>query len=316
MPSIPLNGTMIYYEMEGFGQPIVFIHGYSSSHHIFEPQLEYFGKRCQVVVLDLRGNGRSGKLNAGIVDIIEKQCEDVRLLLDMLYISKAVIVGCASGGLVAQRLALRYPELVEALVLVDCESSSPAFRRRRHLEAFMEGLGWLTSFMPGGSYSRSLSAVYSNWAMARRIMKLEAQMHRPAESLKQRIAYNRICGIHPDKARRDLPVLCVAGRNNEWGLKTMQENARSFPWAQTAIIEDAIYPSQLCQPLAFNRLLLDFLRGNDDDSGQAASIHVSGRDEADSEEIGFLRRARRNIRVDRSVRGRQKHDTEGVDWFS
>lgn len=292
MPSIPLNGTIIYYEMEGWGQSIVFIHGYSSSHHIFEPQLEYFGKRCQVVVLDLRGNGRSGKLNAGIVDIIEKQCEDVRLLLEKLCITRAVIVGCASGGLVAQRLVLGYPELVEALVLIDCESISPAFRKRRHLEAIMEGLGWLTSFMPGGSYTRSLSAVYSNWAMARRIMKQEALMYRPAESLKQRIAYNRTGGIHPGKARQDLPVLCVVGRNNEWGLKTMQENSRLFPRAQTAIIEDAIYPSHLCQPLAFNRILLDFLRENHDDTSEAASIHIPGSNETDSEKIGFLRRAR------------------------
>ncbi|MFC6651762.1 alpha/beta fold hydrolase [Paenibacillus rhizoplanae] len=61
MPYIELNGTSLYYEMSGSGLPIVFIHDYSTSHHLFEPQADYFSKRVKVIVFDLRGNGQSGK---------------------------------------------------------------------------------------------------------------------------------------------------------------------------------------------------------------------------------------------------------------
>ena len=51
----------LYYEIIGQGDPIIFIHGLGSSTRDWEEQIEYFSKRYQVVVFDVRGHGKSDK---------------------------------------------------------------------------------------------------------------------------------------------------------------------------------------------------------------------------------------------------------------
>lgn len=62
LPIAKLNGTSLYYEINGTGTPVVFIHGHGLTHSMFKPQLEYFSDKYKVILCDLRGNGKSGKL--------------------------------------------------------------------------------------------------------------------------------------------------------------------------------------------------------------------------------------------------------------
>ncbi|MEI0735914.1 hypothetical protein VQ056_03275 [Paenibacillus sp. JTLBN-2024] len=64
--------------------------------------------------------------------------------------------------------------------------------------------------------------------------------------------------IDPVLSRLRMPVLCVAGRQSEWFVNQMNKAVERFACAQKAVIEDAIYPSHLCQPREYNRILLNF----------------------------------------------------------
>lgn len=57
------DGIDIYYEIHGEGEPIVFIHGLGASSSMYKPQVEYFKDFFKVILIDLRGNGKSGELN-------------------------------------------------------------------------------------------------------------------------------------------------------------------------------------------------------------------------------------------------------------
>ncbi|GGF70749.1 alpha/beta hydrolase [Paenibacillus albidus] len=258
LPQIQLNGTSLYYEKYGAGVPLVFIHDHLTSHHLFEPQVEYFRKRLQVIVLDLRGSGLSGKMNVEVNRILDTQCEDLRALLENLGIPKVILVACSSGGVLAQKFAVQHPEQVSALVLVDSGLFDHISMKNRKLWDFIETCTWISHYLPAEFFIRSLRMTYNKWLPAYHILRKELLHKRPTELIKQRIALRQI-DMFAYAERLRIPVLCVAGSQNEWGLKQARRTAALFPAAQLAVLPDAMYPSHLCQPQDFNRLLLNFL---------------------------------------------------------
>ena len=109
----PTNGIQTYYEESGQGEPVVFIHGFSLDHRIWQDQME-FAKNCRVVVYDVRGHGRSP---ADPPWTSADQVTDLLALLDHLKIQRANLVGLSMGGGIAVNFALAHPERVKSLVL-------------------------------------------------------------------------------------------------------------------------------------------------------------------------------------------------------
>lgn len=257
MPKIQVNGTTLYYETHGSGAPIVFIHGHLSSHHMFEPQVEYFSKRARVIVLDLRGYGDSGKLNVDVGDIVDTQCKDLYELLEKLNIPKVTLVGCSSGSVLAQKFAANHPDRINALVLVDSYFTG-SHGKGNHLLKFCEVCSWLSYYLPAEFFLRSLRVTYHRWVPVYSILRKELYHKRPTESIKQRIALLKL-DMTSNLFRLRMPVLCITGEQSEWLVKQMNKAADLFSHVQLATIEDSIYPSNLCQPHEFNRTLLNFL---------------------------------------------------------
>lgn len=108
------GNAAIYYETSGSGIPIIMIHPPAMGHVTFmkqKPLAEHF----QLIVFDLRGNGRSSSGTKKIT--IELLAKDVKAVLDDLNIDRAVIFGYSNGGTTALEFALSYPERTLALVL-------------------------------------------------------------------------------------------------------------------------------------------------------------------------------------------------------
>lgn len=259
MPQIELNGTNIYYESHGEGLPLVFIHDCRTSHRLFEPQVEYFRHRLRVVVWDLRGSGLSGKMKVGIDDILDAQCEDLRALLDKLGIETAILVACSGGGVLARYFASRYKQRTRALVLIDSSALDDAQTTagKNWLDVFHVCTGSLY-YLPSELFLRSLRITYHRWLLAYDILRREVLEKRVTESIKQGLALNHVRLLN-EAETLTLPVLFVCGAQDEWTVKRTRKAAARYSSATLVLLEDAIYPSHLCQPYVFNRLLLDFL---------------------------------------------------------
>ncbi|KAA1039340.1 alpha/beta hydrolase [Macrococcus equipercicus] len=107
--------TAIYYELSGRGYPLVLLHGQYMNSTMFDTFDQEFGEDYQLIKIDLRGHGYSDKpLHINLDDYIS----DVLSVLDELYVKKAHFLGYGLGGMVAQAIAIRYPHLVQRLVLV------------------------------------------------------------------------------------------------------------------------------------------------------------------------------------------------------
>ncbi len=116
MPRTKVNGVNIYYEVHGKGEPLVFIMGLGGPGSGWFFQLNAFRKHYRVVIFDNRGVGKSSKPNEPYT--VRTMADDTIGLMDHLGIDKAHIVGTSLGGMIAQELAINYPERVDKLVLV------------------------------------------------------------------------------------------------------------------------------------------------------------------------------------------------------
>jgi pimeloyl-ACP methyl ester carboxylesterase len=115
MPKAAVNGINMYYEVQGKGVPLVMIQGFAGNHQAWFFQLRAFKKRYKVVIFDNRGIGKTDKSSEPYT--IRTMADDVIGLMDYLGVDKAHILGLSLGGVVAQEIALTYPQRVRKLVL-------------------------------------------------------------------------------------------------------------------------------------------------------------------------------------------------------
>ena len=104
------NGVRIHYLIGGSGEPVVLIHGWSASAEMWRPLMDDLSRDHQVIALDCRGHGQSGKPHDPAAYGIETVTDIVRLL-DHLGIRKAHIAGYSMGGSIALKLLMEHPGL-------------------------------------------------------------------------------------------------------------------------------------------------------------------------------------------------------------
>jgi len=118
---LDLNGVRLYYYAagsRGAGEPVVLLHGFPTSSHLWSEVVPLLPEGHRVVVVDLLGFGRSDPATNGAVDI-RAHADRVVQVLDQLRINFACVVGHDIGGGIAQLLAIRYPQRVSRLCLVN-----------------------------------------------------------------------------------------------------------------------------------------------------------------------------------------------------
>ena len=97
--------------------PIVCLHGITAQHRAFNAAARYLESSHGLVGVDLRGRGDSDKPESGYS--LEAHAADVVRVLDHLGLEDAVLAGHSMGGFVALKTALKFPDRVRALVLLD-----------------------------------------------------------------------------------------------------------------------------------------------------------------------------------------------------
>lgn len=116
MPYIKYNEKKVYYSIEGSGEPLLLIHGNSVSSKMFSPVLEYYTSNFRVILIDLPGHGKSGKLYSFPKDFWYENAIAVQELLKFLELPPVNVIGTSGGALIALNLLLEYPGSVKALI--------------------------------------------------------------------------------------------------------------------------------------------------------------------------------------------------------
>lgn len=170
MPTLQRPGCTLHYETAGGGPAIVFTHSYLCDGRMFAHQVAALQRRWRVINVDLRGHGRSSAAVAPLdFDLF---ADDVMAVLDAEGVKSAVWAGLSMGGFTAMRAALKAPDRVAALVLMDTSARrDPWHKRMQHV--LMRGLvrafgpravaGEIETMMFGATTRREQPALVQAW---------------------------------------------------------------------------------------------------------------------------------------------------------
>jgi 3-oxoadipate enol-lactonase len=182
-----MDAPRLHYRIDGAGPPIVLLHPVGLDLTCFDALVTELGSRYRILRMDLPGHGRSGSTHHGLPGLRD-YVDDVHDLLSGIASAPAAVIGFSFGGMLAQLLALEYPEDVHVLVISACPSTLSDEGRQimaeRGAVAEREGMGavvdatmqrWFTrSFLERGGgepfRQRLLSDNVEGWARAWRAM--------------------------------------------------------------------------------------------------------------------------------------------------
>lgn len=114
-----VNGVTLHYLQAGGGKgtPVVLIHGYAQTSHMWRPLIPHLSGRQMVIAPDLRGAGSSSKPEGGYDK--KTLAQDIHALVKSLGYDRVKIVGHDIGLMVAYAYAAQFPQEVESIVLMD-----------------------------------------------------------------------------------------------------------------------------------------------------------------------------------------------------
>jgi pimeloyl-ACP methyl ester carboxylesterase len=258
MPKAHINGTELFYVDQGTGKPVIFIPGLGATHALWEPQLETFRQSHRVLAIDPRGNGDSGKLTGPVGTVLDRQCDDLAALMEHLGIPQALICGVSYGGVFSFHFALRHPDKVAALVIVDSFSDT----RPKHWLDKLVVLGnynvW-ANYLPPRWLRVLMRPIWKRWPRAAAQMERMMDRWRGHEATLQRLAIMRAEHTSQLGGVR-VPALGIVGDHTATGVRLMRTAMEAIPGARLEVIPDSFDPSNLCQTETFNRHLSQFLR--------------------------------------------------------
>lgn len=127
------SATTLAHDDVGSGVPLVLLHGFPLTRHLWDAQRVALAPHCRVITPDLRGFGDSVSLADGAPLTMLRHADDVAALLDALRIDRAIVGGLSMGGYVTLAFWHRHQDRVLALVLADTRATadSDAARARR-----------------------------------------------------------------------------------------------------------------------------------------------------------------------------------------
>lgn len=119
MPHLEHQGQRIHYTVTGSGPPVLLAHSFLCSRLMWQPQIDALQDRYQLIAVDARGHGESGRVEAPFT--LWDAAGDHLAVLNALGIERAAWAGLSQGGMAGLRAALAHPGRIAGLALLDCD---------------------------------------------------------------------------------------------------------------------------------------------------------------------------------------------------
>ena len=258
----------LYYEEIGEGAPILLIHpagSTASTWGAFAYELAAIGR---VITYDRRGYARTG---GEVVRSMSTHTADAATLLEDLQASPAVVVGTSAGAAIAVDLAVRRPDVVQAVVAHEFPWGFTRHLPSRTQAATLARLGWLTfRGRESAAVETLLRSVYAYrdggtaWdAFPEQWREVSRQNARAAlADLRNSIA------VYPtaaDLARVEVPVVCTYGaRSPDSMCRLVESLASAIPTATLRRIEGAGHAAPFDATSTFVDVIVDAIRWTPD----------------------------------------------------
>lgn len=266
-----VKGIKICYEIHGEGEPLILIHGFGAKKEEWIAQIAQLKDHFKVIVMDNRGAGKSDRPNEPYT--MDTFADDIKGVMDFLDLKSANIAGWSLGGMIVQNFALKYPEYVKTLILINTNhkgAGGELYKKMRH-----EGLDVLLKD-PAKYFWDSARNSY-HMSFRKQMEKDPKKMWHGIWSVEWKIQYNAtdpsthedidnqataldthntLDRLHEVKA----PTLLIAASHDRLTPKSsMEEMHEKLPNSKMVVIEKAGHGSPLSRAPEVNQAIIDFL---------------------------------------------------------
>ena len=270
----------IYYETYGKGEPIIVLHGGpGSSHNYLLPQMLKLAEHNQVTFYDQRGCGKSTDTPYDKKYISHAQfVDDLDALRKALGYEKITLLGHSYGGLLSMKYAIKYPDHVKSMILVDPSPSTLAGNM-----AFMKEFSKrIVSVKRAVDPTKELSdkEKYDVALMAKQMKALSSMYFYNPEKAKELTMYctqdflkgywktfdilwplytTEQFDLRPALAKLTIPTLIIHGDHDIIPLSTVNETHSAIPKSELVVIKDSDHYTYIEKPKEFFDAIDEFL---------------------------------------------------------
>ncbi|PYN17855.1 MAG: alpha/beta hydrolase [Candidatus Rokuibacteriota bacterium] len=272
MPTARVDGVNLYYEAEGAGQPLVFVHEFAGDHRSWHPQVRFFSRRYRTIAFNARGYPPSDVPEGAEAYSQDRAAEDIRGVLDALKIPKAHVCGLSMGGYATLHFGLKHPDRALSLVVAGAGYGSASGEREKFLrdsEAVVkrfedDGMAKTADFYAKGPTRVQLmdKDPHSWREFHRQLAEGSARGH----ALTQRGVQLRrpsIMDLGERMEKLEVPTLIMTGDEDDPCLEPAIFMKRKIPTSGLVVLPKSGHAINLEEPEAFNRAVLDFLTAVD-----------------------------------------------------
>lgn len=258
---VNLEDARLFYEVIGEGAPIIVVHGGPGLDHAYlQPGLDALANQHMLVYYDQRGTGRSVTTIDSTTINIDRFVEDVAAVRQALGLERVSVLGHSFGSLIAIQYALRHPETLRALILMNPVEPGSRHRARTterqragQSQEDREAIQTLTqseSFMSrdaatlGEVYRLSFRSVFKDGDRASELdLDLQASTARNGQDVAALLGgslgevdwWEDLPGIRS-------PVLVLHGRFDAPPIEMSRELAAAFPGGMLEILDAGHFP--------------------------------------------------------------------------
>jgi len=251
MPNAVINGIMYHYDASipntDPEEIVIFVHGAGGSHRHWMYQINGLGDSILAIALDLPGHGKSG---GNVCNTIADYCEFIYNFAEHIIGAKFIMVGHSMGGAITMEFAMRYPHMLEKLILIGTGA------RLRVAPSMLD------AFAQGKKFPQMINFAYGQGASIE-LLKAARQEMEMTDAL---IYYNDFVACNNFDVMNEvksinLPTLIIAAAEDKLTPPKYSEYlANNINGSQMTIIKKAGHMMMLEYPEEVNIIIKHFIR--------------------------------------------------------
>jgi pimeloyl-ACP methyl ester carboxylesterase len=271
MPHAPArDGTRLYYEEEGQGSAVLFVHEYAGDYRTWEPQMRHFSRSHRCVTYSQRGYPPSDVPEDGAKYGQDIARDDVIALMDALKIDKAHVVGHSMGAATALHVGIHYPKRCFSVTAAGCgygSSPDPKVVEESRVASRETGKMFAEVGMEEGArrygdgptrqsqkykdprgYAHFIKMLSEHSALGHSLTMLNLQAKRPT-----------LWEMEAALKKFSPPLLIIVGDEDEWCVDASIFLRRTVPTAGLLVVPRTGHTITSEEPAVFNAALADFI---------------------------------------------------------
>jgi len=261
------DGTKLYYEVQGSGPPIIFVHELAGTCRSFDAQAAALKPRFQCISFNARGYPPSDVQASSDSYSQDIAAADIGAVMDAAGVKDAHVMGVSMGSAAALQFALNNPARVRSAILCSIGSGSDA--KPDEYVTNMEA-------MAARIEKNGAAQIRENFTTSPARLKLKEKNPAEFEKFLAEIAQFSVLGLtntirgvqkrrpplyaHKDRiAAMKIPTLIVQGGDDAGCAKPSQFLKETLPGARLEILANTGHGVNIEEPVRVNRMIAEFI---------------------------------------------------------